>query len=205
MRLIAYTSISHFGLIVLGIFAMTTTAHAGAALYMINHGFSTAALFLVAGMLIARRGSTKISDYGGWQRVVPAIAGVFLISGLSSMALPGLSSFVSEFLVLAGTFQRYKGVGAIAALSIVLAALYILWMYKRMMTGPRPEGVVHRDLTWREKFVVAPLILSFLFLGVYPKPVLDILNPAVQRVLTEVGVSDPSPVVPAAAATESEK
>ena len=205
MRLSAYTSISHFGLIVLGIFAMTTTAHAGAALYMINHGFSTAALFLVAGMLIARRGSTKISDYGGWQRVVPAIAGVFLISGLSSMALPGLSSFVSEFLVLAGTFQRYKGVGAIAALSIVLAALYILWMYKRMMTGPRPEGVVHRDLTWREKFVVAPLILSFLFLGVYPKPVLDILNPAVQRVLTEVGVSDPSPVVPAAAATESEK
>ena len=205
MRLIAYTSISHFGLIVLGIFAMTTTSGAGATLYMINHGFSTAALFLIAGMLIARRGSTKISDYGGWQRVVPVLAGTFLIGGLSSLALPGLSSFISEFLVITGTFQRYQGVGVLAALSVVLAAIYILWMYKRVMTGPKPQDVEARDLGWREKFVVAPLIASFLVLGVYPKPVLDILNPAVQRVLTEVGVSDPPPVVPAAASTGSEK
>ena len=205
MRLIAYTSISHFGLIVLGIFAMTTTSGAGATLYMINHGFSTAALFLIAGMLIARRGSTKISDYGGWQRVVPVLAGTFLIGGLSSLALPGLSSFISEFLVITGTFQRYQGVGVLAALSVVLAAAYTLWMYKRVMTGPKPQDVEARDLGWREKFVVAPLIASFLVLGVYPKPVLDILNPAVQRVLTEVGVSDPPPVVPAAASTGSEK
>lgn len=87
----------------------------------------------------------------------------------------------------------------------MLAAIYILWMYKRLMTGPKPDGVEAKDLNWREKWVVAPLIASFLILGVYPKPVLDVLNPAVQRVLTEVGVSDPVPVVPAAVSTGSEK
>ena len=107
MRLIAYTSISHFGFIVLGIFAMTTTARRGSTLYMVNHGFSTAALFLIAGMLVARRGSKRIPDYGGWQRVTPVLAGTFLVAGLSSLALPGLSRFVCEFLVLVGTFQRY--------------------------------------------------------------------------------------------------
>ena len=205
MRLIAYTSISHFGLIVLGIFAMTTTSSAGSALYMINHGFSTAGLFLIAGMLIARRGSTKISDYGGWQKVTPVLAGTFLVCGLSGLALPGLSTFVSEFLVIVGTFQRYKGVASIAVCAVVLAAIYILWMYKRLMTGPAPADVTAHDLSWREKFVVAPIIAAFLVLGFFPKPALDVLNPAVQRVLTEVGVSDPAPVVPAAASTGSEK
>ncbi len=205
MRLIAYTSISHFGLIVLGIFAMTTTSSAGSALYMINHGFSTAGLFLIAGMLIARRGSTKISDYGGWQKVTPVLAGTFLVCGLSGLALPGLSTFISEFLVIVGTFQRYKGVASIAVCAVVLAAIYILWMYKRLMTGPAPADVTAHDLSWREKFVVAPIIAAFLVLGFFPKPALDVLNPAVQRVLTEVGVSDPAPVVPAAASTGSEK
>ncbi len=206
IRLIAYTSISHFGFIVLGIFAMTTVGGAGSALYMINHGFTTAGLFLVAAMLIARRGSRKISDFGGWQRVTPAIAGVFLISGLSGLGLPGMGSFLSEFLVIAGTFQRYRGPAVIAALGIVLAALYILWLYKRMMTGPKPElADPVPDLNWREKLVVAPLIASFLIFGVYPKPLLDVVNPAVTRVLTEVGVTDPAPAVPAVASVGSEK
>ena len=201
MRLIAYTSISHFGFIVLSIFAMTTVGGAGSALYMINHGFTTAGLFLVAAMLIARRGSRKISDFGGWQRVTPAIAGVFLISGLSGLGLPGMGSFLSEFLVIAGTFQRYRGPAVIAALGIVLAALY-----KRMMTGPKPElADPVPDLNWREKLVVAPLIASFLIFGVYPKPLLDVVNPAVTRVLTEVGVTDPAPAVPAVASVGSEK
>jgi NADH-quinone oxidoreductase subunit M len=139
MRLIAYTSISHFGFIVLGIFAMTSTGQSGSTLYMVNHGFSTAALFLVAAMLAARRGSRRIPDFGGWQRVTPLIAGVFLVAGLSSLALPGLSSFISEFLVLVGTFQRYPAAGVVATIGIVLAALYILLMYQRMMTGPKPE------------------------------------------------------------------
>ncbi len=196
LRLIAYTSISHFGLIVLGIFAMTTPAGAGSATYMINHGFTTAGLFLVAAMLIRRRGSTRISDFGGWQRVTPVIAGVFLISGLSSMSLPGLGSFVSEFLVLMGTFARYKGAAAIATIALVLAALYILWLYKRAMTGPAPElsGPV-RDMTLREKVVVAPLLAAFIVLGVYPKPLLDVVNPAMQRVLSIAGVSDPAPAI----------
>ena len=108
MRLIAFTSVSHFGFIVLGIFVITRTSQAGSAFYMINHGFSTAGLFLVAGMLIARRGSRMVPDFGGWQRVTPGLAGVFLIAGLSTLALPGMGSFLSEFLVITGTFQRNR-------------------------------------------------------------------------------------------------
>jgi NADH-quinone oxidoreductase subunit M len=205
MRLIAYTSISHFGFIVLGIFALTRTGGSGSALYMLNHGFSTAALFLIAAMLVARRGSKRIPDFGGWQRVTPGLAGVFLVAGLSGLALPGLSSFVSEFLVLVGTFQRYRAAAVIATAGIVLAALYILLMYKRMMTGPEPdlsvagESTRPLDITLREKVVVAPLIAAFLVLGFYPKPVLDVLNPAVDKTLQYVGVTDPAPTVPTTA------
>ncbi len=196
MRLIAFTSISHFGFIVLGIFALTSVGGAGSTLYMVNHGFSTAGLFLLAGFLVSRRGSKRIPDYGGWQRVTPVLAGTFLIVGLSSLALPGLSSFVSEFLVLQGTFMRYRWAAVIAAIGIVLAALYILLMYQRVMTGPKPtfaEGEAPRDLSLREKLVVAPIIASFVLLGFYPKPVLDLVNPAVDRTLQFVGVTDPAP------------
>jgi NADH-quinone oxidoreductase subunit M len=167
---------------------------AGSTLYMLNHGFATAALFLVGAMLVARRGSKRIPDFGGWQRVTPGLAGVFLVAGLSGLALPGLASFVSEFLVLLGTFQRYPVAAIIATTGIVLAALYILLMYKRMMTGPKPELTepVH-DWNLREKLVVAPLIVAFLFLGFYPKPALDLLNPAVSATLQHVGVTDPAP------------
>ena len=172
MRLIAFTSISHFGFIVLGIFALTSVGGAGSTLYMVNHGFSTAGLFLLAGFLVSRRGSRRIPDYGGWQRVTPVLAGTFLVVGLSSLALPGLSSFVSEFLVLQGTFMRYRWAAVIAAIGIVLAALYILLMYQRVMTGPKPafaEGEAPRDLSLREKLVVAPIIASFVLLGFYPE------------------------------------
>ncbi|SDP72216.1 NADH dehydrogenase subunit M [Pedococcus dokdonensis] len=194
MRLIAYTSVSHFGFIVLGIFALTTTGGSGSTLYMLNHGFSTAALFLIGAMLVARRGSKRIPDFGGWQRVTPGLAGVFLVAGLSGLALPGLSSFVSEIMVLVGTFQRYPAAAVVATAGIVLAALYILLMYKRMMTGPTPElATPVRDITRREKLVVAPLIAAFLVLGFYPKPALDLLNPAVSATLKHVGVTDPAP------------
>jgi NADH-quinone oxidoreductase subunit M len=203
MRLIAYTSVSHFGFIVLGIFAFTTTGGAGSTLYMLNHGFTTAALFLVAAMLVARRGSKRIPDFGGWQAVTPGLAGVWLVAGLAGLALPGLSPFVSEIMVVVGTFQRYKVPAVIATLGIILAALYILLMYKRMMTGPTPrlESPV-RDISLREKVVVAPLIAAFLVLGFYPKPALDLLNPAVKATLQHVGVSDPAPTT---AADESTK
>lgn len=202
MRLISWTSVSHFGFIVLGIFAITRTSQAGSAFYMINHGFSTAGLFLVAGMLIARRGSRMVPDFGGWQRVTPGLAGVFLIAGLSTLALPGMGSFLSEFLVITGTFQRNRWAGAIAAVGIVLAATYVLLMYKRTMTGPVPQlATPVRDITWREKVVVAPLVALFLVLGVYPKPVLDVINPSVERTLSWIGASDPAPTADATPST----
>lgn len=194
MRLVAFTSISHFGFIVLGIFATTSTAWTGATLYMINHGFSTAALFLVAGMLISRRGSKRIPDFGGWQRVVPGLSGVWLVAGLSCLALPGLGSFLSEFLVLAGTFQRHQVLAVVATTGIILAALYILLAYKRMMTGPKPENLAVPDLSVREKWVAVPLIALFVALGSYPKPALDAITPAVTSILTAIQVGDPAPV-----------
>jgi NADH-quinone oxidoreductase subunit M len=204
MRLIAFTSISHFGFIVLGIFVMTSTAGAGSALYMVNHGFSTAGLFLIAGFLIARRGSKRIPDFGGWQRVTPVLAGTFLVSGLASLGLPGLAPFVSEFMVLVGTFQANKPAAVISTIGIVLAALYILLMYQRVFTGPKPEfaeGEKPLDLSWREKAVVAPIIASFLVLGFFPKPVLDLVNPAVEQTLQIVGAGGAD--TPAANATGS--
>jgi len=195
-RLIAYTSISHFGFIVLGIFAMTSTGQSGSTLYMVNHGFSTAALFLIAGMVIARRGSAQIGDYGGLQRVTPLLAGAFLVAGLSSLALPGLSSFISEFLVLVGTFTRYPAAAIVGTLGIILAALYILLTYQRMFTGPvREFAGGWKDMDAREAWVVAPLIAVIIALGFYPKPVLDVINPAISRTMEQVGVTDPQPTV----------
>ncbi|MEV0368610.1 NADH-quinone oxidoreductase subunit M [Streptomyces sp. NPDC050636] len=195
-RLIAYASISHFGFIILGIFAMTSQAQSGATLYMVNHGISTAALMLVAGFLITRRGSRLIADYGGVQKVAPILAGTFLVGGLATLSLPGLAPFVSEFLVLVGTFSRYPVIGIIASAGIVLAALYVLVLYQRTMTGPvKSEVSGMPDLRVRELAVVAPLIALLLFLGVYPKPLTDIVNPAVDHTLSVVDKKDPKPAV----------
>ncbi|MFJ8677408.1 NADH-quinone oxidoreductase subunit M [Streptomyces sp. NPDC093589] len=196
-RLIAYASISHFGFIVLGIFAMTSQGQSGATLYMVNHGISTAALMLVAGFLISRRGSRLIADYGGVQKVAPILAGTFLIGGLATLSLPGLAPFVSEFLVLVGTFSRYPVIGIIATVGIVLAALYVLVLYQRTMTGPVKTEEVRAmpDLRVRELVVVAPLIALLIFLGVYPKPLTDIVNPAVDHTLSVVDKKDPKPPV----------
>ena len=193
-RLIAYTSISHFGFITLGIFAMTTQGHSGATLYMFNHGFSTAALFLVAGWMISRRGSSTIADFGGLQRVTPVMAWSFFIAGMSSLALPGLSSFVSEFLVLVGTFTRYPVAAVIATFGIVLAALYILIPVQRALHGPTTPGNENlADLNLREKLAIAPVIAVIVFLGFYPAPALNIINPAAAHVLSQIGFTDPAP------------
>ncbi|MFJ6757016.1 NADH-quinone oxidoreductase subunit M [Streptomyces sp. NPDC091273] len=195
-RLVAYASISHFGFIILGIFAMTSQGQSGATLYMVNHGLSTAALMLVAGFLISRRGSRLIADYGGVQKVAPVLAGTFLIGGLATLSLPGLAPFVSEFLVLVGTFARYPVVGIIATIGIVLAALYTLVLYQRTMTGPVKEEVrTMPDLRLRELLVVAPLIALLIGLGVYPKVLTDIVNPAVEHTMSDVKQTDPKPEV----------
>lgn len=209
MRLIAYTSVSHFGFIVLGIFAFTTVGGAGSTLYMVNHGFSTAALFLFAGMLVHRRGSKRIPDYGGWQGVTPGLAGIFLVAGLSALALPGLAPFVSEFLVLVGSFSSQPVATVFATSGIILAALYILLMYKKIMTGPPPSDLIGErengrlshdereqphharrslvpDLTTREKLLAGPLIAALLVLGFYPNLALKPINPSVEKSLSHV-------------------
>src|SRR5262252_8814323 len=199
-RLIGYTSVSHFGFIVLGVFALTTQGQSGATLYMVNHGFATGALFLLAGFLIIRRGSDRISDYGGVQKVAPVLAGLLLVSGLAGLSMPGLSTFVSEFLVLAGTFSRYKVAASFATAGIILAAIYILWMYQRTMNGPTAASVAGmKDLRPRELWAVVPLIALIFALGVYPKPVLDVINPAVRSTMSQVHATDPVPAHPAAA------
>jgi NADH-quinone oxidoreductase subunit M len=195
-RLIAYTSISHFGFITLGIFAMTAQGQSGATLYMVNHGFSTGALFLVVGFMIVRRGSARIDAFGGVQKVAPLLAGTFLIAGLSGLSLPGLSSFVSEFLVLVGTFSRYRVPAVIATVGIILAAVYILWMYQRTMNGPTPEPVKGmKDLSHRELVALAPILAIIVVLGFYPKPVLDVITPSVQHTMSRVEKQDPAPTV----------
>ena len=199
-RLVSYTSIAHFGFIGIGIFAFTTQAGTGAVLYMVNHGLATGLLFLVVGMLVARRGSALVSDFGGAGKLVPSLAGVFLIAGLASLALPGTSPFVSEFLVLLGTFTVNKTVAVIATFGIILAAGYVLWMVQRTTQGalnPALEKIetMRRDISAREMAVVAPLIALILVLGFYPKPVLDVINPAVKATFTQVGKADPNPTV----------
>jgi NADH-quinone oxidoreductase subunit M len=198
-RLIGYTSISHFGFIALGIFALTSQGQSGATLYMVNHGFATGALLILAGFMIARRGSDKISDYGGVQKVAPVLAGLFLISGLAGLALPGLATFNSEFLVLVGTFSRYKVPATFAVSGIILAAIYILWMYQRTMNGPTAPSVANMpDLKARELWAIGPLIALIIVLGVYPQAALNIINPAVHSTMAQVHQVDPTPAHPVA-------
>jgi NADH-quinone oxidoreductase subunit M len=193
--LIAFTSISHFGFIVLGIFALTSQGITGATLYMVNHGFSTAALFLVGGWMIQRRKSTQVADFGGLQRITPVMAWCFFIAGLSALALPGLSSFVSEFLVLVGTFTRYPAAAIIGTLGIILAALYVLILVQRSLHGPlQPGNEDTPDLNLREKIAIAPVIAALVLLGFYPKPAIHVINPATSQILAAAQSSDPTPL-----------
>jgi len=195
MRLVAYTSISHFGFIVLGIFALTSQSISGSVFYMVNHALSTGALYLVLGYLIKRRGSAAVDDFGGLIKVAPLAAGFTLVAGLASVALPGTSSFVSEFQVLAGTWGRHPVMAGIAALGVVLAAIYILWTYQRLYTGALPEPVertVTSDLSWRERWAVIPLVAAFLVLGFWPAPALSQANDTAAYYMTVTGQTDPT-------------
>jgi NADH-quinone oxidoreductase subunit M len=163
---------------------------------MVNHGLGTAALFLVAGYLIKRRGTTLISEMGGIEKVTPVLAGLLLVAGLATLGLPGLSPFVSEFLVLLAAFDYGWWVGAFAVTGIVLAAIYVLWMYQRIMTGPTPPEVeATPDGTLREIAAVAPLMVALVFFGFFPKPLLETSNPYVADLMIHVGVTDDEPTV----------
>lgn len=196
LRLVAFTSVSHFGFMVLGVFALTTQSISGSIFYMLNHGFSTAALFLVVGYLAKRRGSVQITDFGGVFQKAPVLAGILLLGGLASLSLPGMGSFVGEFLVLAGTWSRYPVVAAVATLGMVLAALYILIMYQRTMTGPATEQTTQHittDASWAERLAVAPVIVLLLLTGFFPKPVLDLSDQTAKQSMTTMNISDPVP------------
>lgn len=274
-RFVTFTSIAHFGFIALGVFAFTTQSIAGAALYMVNHGIATGLLFITVGMLTARGGSRQIADYGGVWKVTPLLGGAFLVAALATIAVPGTNSFVSEFLVLLGTFSVQPAWAVVATIGIVLAAVYMLWVFQQTMTGPvrgaallgarpdggfglpraggtgpgdrpvgaltpvderaaggtalaeRPVGLtdpepteprdpagaaapataarlaparlaqirqrIGGDLTPREIAVVTPLIALIVLLGVYPQPVLDVINPAAARTVVDSGHVDPAP------------
>jgi NADH-quinone oxidoreductase subunit M len=196
-RLFAYSSMSHFGFIALGIFVFTTWSMTGSTLYMLGHGLATAAVFLTAGFLMQRAGgSSAIATYGGVNKVAPVLAGFFLFAVMSAIALPGLASFVGEFLVLLGTFSRYVVVAVIASLGIVLAAAYGLRLYQKVATGPAsPHVEGMRDLGGREVTSLVPVVLLTIVLGVFPAPVLDVVNPAVDRVMDSIGMTDPTPAL----------
>ncbi len=203
-RLFAYSSMSHFGFITLGIFVFTTQGQSGSVVYMVAHGLSTAALFLTAGFLMARyRGSSSITDYAGVNKTAPVLAGFFMIASLSSLALPGLVSFIGEFLVLLGAFERYMWVGALATVGIVITAAYVLRLYQRTMTGPlKPELEGMPDLHGREITALVPIAALTIILGIFPAPLLNVINPAVDRVMTTIGATDPAPTVVSSATVE---
>jgi NADH-quinone oxidoreductase subunit M len=183
-RLVAYSSVSHMGFVILGIFTLTVEGTSGAVIQMVNHGLSTGLLFFVIGMLYERTHTREMGEMGGLARVTPWIAATFLVATLSSIGLPGLNNFVGEFLVILGSFGADRVMGAIAVTGVVLAAIYMLWAYQKTFHGPAPErlrGI--RDMVPREFVAVVPVVAVMLFIGVYPKVVLDRVNPSSEGVV----------------------
>jgi len=194
-RLIAYSSVAHLGFVVLGIFTGTIQGISGGVLQMLSHGISTGALFLLVGALYDRRHTRAIADFGGLQKTIPIFSGIFLFVVLSSIGLPGLNGFVGEFLVLLGTFVGYRWWVVPAAFGIVLAAIYLLWAYKRVFHGPITNEANRAipDLRPRELIMLAPLLVLIVFIGVYPKPFLDRINPSAEKLQLQLrnGTVDP--------------
>ncbi|MGH9275938.1 MAG: complex I subunit 4 family protein [Acidimicrobiales bacterium] len=207
-RLVAYSSVAHLGFIVLGTFALTTQGIQGGVLQMVNHGISTGALFLLVGMIYDRRHTREISALKGLQKSAPIFAGVFTVVMLSSVGLPGLNGFAGEFLILVGSFLTRRWWTVAAAAGVILAALYLLWAYQRVFHGePDEENASFPELSWREGLVMAPLLGLIVFLGVYPKPVLERIEPSVDRLVAHI--EDHSdyvqPVVAAAGAGDDDE
>jgi NADH-quinone oxidoreductase subunit M len=186
-RLVAYSSIAHLGFIVLGIFAMNTQALEGAVLQMVNHGLSTGALFILVGWIYDRRHTREIAALGGLQSVAPVMAAVFTVVMLSSIGLPGLNGFVGEFLILLGSFSSARWWAVVAATGVILAALYLLWAYQRAFHGPvSGDNATMKDLRPAELLGIAPLLILIVGLGVYPKPVLERIEPSVQALVAHM-------------------
>jgi NADH-quinone oxidoreductase subunit M len=186
-RLVAYSSVAHLGFIALGTFALTRQGIGGGVLQMVNHGISTGALFLLLGMLYERRHTYEISTMSGLQKAAPVLAGVFTLVMLSSIGLPGLNGFVGEFLILAGAYLTLKWWAVVAAAGVILAALYLLWAYQRVFHGePTEEDLATPDMRTAELAYIAPFLALIVFLGVYPKPVLERIEPSVVALVEHI-------------------
>ncbi|MEM9466093.1 MAG: NADH-quinone oxidoreductase subunit M [Actinomycetota bacterium] len=186
-RLVAYSSVAHLGFIVLGTFALTSQGIQGGILQMVNHGISTGGLFLLVGMLYERRHTREIAKLRGIQRPAPIMAGVFTVVMLSSIGLPGLNGFVGEFMILIGSFPTRRWWAVVATAGVILAALYLLWAYQRVFHGvPDEDNADVKDLSVSEFLVMVPILVGIVFMGVYPKPVLDRMEPAVEVLIDHV-------------------
>jgi len=195
-RTFAYISISHFGFIVMGIFSFTSIGIIGAMVYMVAHGLSTAALFLTAGYLMRQKDTSLINSFGGLTKTAPLLTGFFLVASLSSIALPGLAGFVGEFMVLTGTYQRNQIAAVIATLGIILAAVYMLWLYQRVFTGPENDGTKNiMDLTTKQSIILTPVVVLTILLGLFPAPVIKVSENAVANTLKVLKVNDPLPKI----------
>jgi NADH-quinone oxidoreductase subunit M len=203
-RLVAYSSVAHLGFIALGTFAMTSQSLQGSVLQMVNHGVSTGALFLLVGMIYERRHTREISELRGLQKPAPLLAAMFTIVMLSSIGLPGLNGFTGEFLILIGSFLTFRWWTVVAVTGVILAALYLLWAYQRVFHGtPDEANAKVRDLKLTEGLVLAPMILMIVVMGVYPKPFLERIEPAVDRLVEHIEAN--SDYVQPTVATEGEE
>jgi NADH-quinone oxidoreductase subunit M len=186
-KLVAYSSVSHLGFVALGAFALNETAAAGSVVQMVNHGLSTGALFLLIGFMYDRTHTRLIADYSGLAKAAPVFSGLFLVTVMSSIALPGLNGFVGEFPILLGTFQTYPWAAVLAAVGVIFAALYLLWAYQRMFHGPvEGKAVGMTDLTPREVGIMVPLLVLMVGIGLYPNPIYERVNPTVEQIIAEV-------------------
>ena len=186
-RLVAYSSVAHMGFIVIGIFAFNTQSLSGSVIQMVNHGISTGALFMLVGWIYERRHTRQIAELGGLQKSAPFFAGVFTVVMLSSIGLPGLNGFVGEFLILLGGFQSARWWTVVAVTGVILAALYLLWAYQRVFHGPAEgDNATMPELRFSEFLSIAPLLALIVFLGVYPKPMLERIEPSVDALIEHI-------------------
>ncbi len=204
-RLVAYSSLAQIGFIALGTVALSTQGLAGGVLLMLNHGLIVAALFILIGFIYERRGTWQTGELRGLQKAAPVMAAVFTVVMLASIGVPGLNGFVSEFLVLSGTFLTHRWWAVVAVLGVIVAAIYLLWAYQQVFHGePREADAKTRDLVTLERVIMAPLIILIVFLGVYPKPVLDRINPSVNQLIAHVETVTGHPTQPSVAVKGTE-
>jgi NADH-quinone oxidoreductase subunit M len=197
-KLVAYSSVSHMGFIMLGLCALNLQGVQGAIYQMLNHGLSTGALFLLVGMIYERRHTRMIADFGGLWQQLPLFSSILLVVTFSSIGLPGLNGFVGEFLILLGSFRVAPLWTGVATSGVILGAIYMLWMFRRVIFGPlnNPENQKLQDLNSRELIILAPILILIVLMGVYPQPILNRLQPTVELTLKKILAV---PALPAAA------